>query len=181
MKKIAVLLADGFEEIEAVSVIDVMRRLDVEVTVCGIDSEVVIGAHRMIFNADSLIGELNADELDAVYLPGGMPGAVNLLNSSDVNSLLKTMYDAGKIICAICAAPIVLAPLGILEKHRFTMYPGFESYIGDAVSTGNQAELSGNVVTGKGPGAVYDFAAKVAEALGLGAECKTLYQAMFVQ
>ena len=91
------------------------------------------------------------------------------------------MNRAGKVICAICAAPIVLAKAGLLDNKRFTMYPGFDRYLNGAVYTSAPAERDGNIVTGKGPGAVFAFSAKVAEALGLQTQCEELFKGMFVE
>ncbi|MBR2874064.1 MAG: DJ-1/PfpI family protein, partial [Lentisphaeria bacterium] len=110
-----------------------------------------------------------------------LPGSTNLLESDLVIRWIKDMHINGKITAAICAAPIVLAKAGVLTDNRFTMYPGFDSFLGNLHYTDALAEREGDVVTGKGPGAVFAFAAKIAEAAGLGSKVDELYRGMFVQ
>lgn len=179
MKKILTVLADGFEETEAVAVVDVLKRAGLQVCLAGLDSAVVRGAHDIRITADALLEEVKNDTFDAVYLPGGLPGATNLLASAAVGEILKTTAARGGIVSAICAAPIVLARHGLLTGKTFTMYPGFEDYLDGLEPTGRAAERCGNVVTGKGPGAVFAFAAKLAEALDV--DTAGLYQGMFVE
>ena len=179
MKKVLLLLASGFEEIEALGTCDVLRRLGVEVTLAALSGREVAGAHGIRVLADAELGGINADDFDALILPGGMPGAVNLLTVKD---LVLEFAREGKITAAICAAPIVLSAAGVLRGRTFTMYPGFEKYLNDGeVPTGGAVECDGTVVTGRGPGATSFFAAEVARALGVPAERigRTL-EAMFV-
>lgn len=179
MKKVLFILADGFEEIEALGTADVLRRLNVAVTLA---SEVfpVSGAHGIIIQPDAELGAVKNDDFDAVVLPGGMPGAANLDKSPLVDEILSGMAQRDKIIAAICAAPYVLAKRGLLNGKVFTMYPGFDHELGGLQYTSNPAETSGNTVTGKGPGAVFAFARAIAEKLGLAAECEELYKGMFI-
>ena len=179
MKKILTILADGFEEIEAVAVVDVLRRAGFSVCLAGLDSARVKGAHGMEIAADALLEQVKNEVFDAVFLPGGLPGSTNVLASELVGSVLAGAAQRGAIVSAICAAPIVLAKHGLLEGKTFTMYPGFDEYLNGLVPTENPAEICGNVVTGKGPGAVFDFAFKLAAALG--ADISSLYGGMFVK
>ena len=182
MMKVLMILAGGFEETEAIAVADVLRRLNIDVTVAGLDSLEPAGAHGFTVKADALLEKCGGEPCDGVFLPGGMPGATNLLHSEAVLELVRRIDREGGVISAICAAPIVLARAGLLAGRRFTMYPGFEQYLGGMTPTGELAECDGRVVTGKGPGAVFAFAAKLAAALGKSRqEIAAAYAAMFIE
>lgn len=181
-KKIAVLLAEGFEEIEAVVPIDVLRRLEFNVVTASITDK-VSGSHGVAFDSDCLIDNLESADLDAVILPGGLPGAENLKNSPKVISLVKEMNTAGKIVAAICAAPIALAEAGIMAGKTCTGYPMalVKDALADADYTGEKVEHDGNIITGKGPGAAFDFAVEIAIALGKEPQARQLMKVMFVK
>lgn len=178
-KKIAVILADGFEEIEAVVPIDVFRRLGIGVVIAGL-SKTVRGSHGIIIQADCLLSELMEPEFDAVFLPGGMPGAANLRDSSEVMDLISKINSRNGIVSAICAAPIALKAAGIIEGRTVTSHPSVKEQLKGCVHTGGMAEADGNIVTGKGPGAAFEFAAKVASSLGKESEVEALLKNMFV-
>ncbi|MBR7121236.1 MAG: DJ-1/PfpI family protein [Lentisphaeria bacterium] len=180
MKKILLILADGFEEIEALGTADVLRRLGMAVTLAGLETEEVTGAHGMKISADVRLAAVSNDLFDAVLLPGGMPGAANLDKSCEVDKVLQKAAASGKIIGAICAAPFILAKRGLLDGKKFTMYPGFESELHGLQYSDAPALTDGNIVTGKGPGAVFAFAGAVAGALGFSQECEKLYRGMFI-
>lgn len=179
--KIVVVLADGFEEIEAIVPIDVWRRLNFEVVLAGLDGMEATGSHQLKVKAEVLLKDCRAEDFDAVFLPGGMPGAMNLYQSEAVRLLIGKIAQQGGAVSAICAAPIVLAKAGLLTGRRFTMYPGFDDYLGAMKPTGELAEADGNIVTGRGAGAAFAFAAKLAQVLGKGPECAQLYPKMFVK
>ena len=181
-KRIAVLLEEGFEEIEAIVPIDVLRRLEFDVVLAG-KSAKVAGAHGINIETDCLIDDLDASDLDAVLLPGGMPGSTNLRDNPKVTALVKEMYEAGKITAAICAAPIALAEAGVTKGKKCTAYPMqlVHDALSDAEYTGNPAETDGNLITGKGPGAAFDFAVAVASALGKAPQARSLMKNMFVR
>ena len=181
MKKALVIFADGFEEIEAVSAVDILRRLGVAVTTAALNWKRATGAHGMEIATDASLGEVCMDNFDAVVLPGGMPGAENLSKDREVCDLLKRSAEKGIVIAAICAAPFVLAENGILDHKKFTMYPGFDDRLNGLKYVDTPAVGDGNVVSGKGPGAVFDFMREVAIALGLEKECAELYKGMFVK
>ena len=180
-KTIAVLFADGFEEIEAVTPVDILRRLDFKVVMAGFADEVA-GAHGMSLKMDTLVDDLVADDLDAIVLPGGLPGSTNLRDDDRVLRLVSSMSDAGKVVAAICAAPIVLAKAGIMKGRTCTGYPMgmLKDALADADYTAAQVETDGNIVTGKGPGAAAEFAFAVAAALGAESQARQLAKMMFV-
>jgi 4-methyl-5(b-hydroxyethyl)-thiazole monophosphate biosynthesis len=165
-KSALIILAEGFEEIEAITCIDALRRAAVNVTVAGLKQARVKGAHGITIIADKELAASGAD-FDAVILPGGMPGSTNLAASENVISLLKQMHAAGKIIAAICAAPaVVLAPCGILDNKSVTGFPGMTD--GFAKSTRYREDpvvIDGNIITSRGPGTALLFALAIAEKL----------------
>lgn len=172
MKHSYVFLADGFEEIEAVTPVDVMRRAGLDVkTVSITDCHVVTGAHGVKYTADMLIGEVPSSDVQWLVLPGGMPGAENLYNCKALTDmLLKHAAEGGKI-AAICASPgVVLGQLGLLDGKEATCYPGFESMLGEKCFHVPVPVVSAeNVVTGNGPAAALPFSlAIVAATLGEG-------------
>ncbi len=176
--KLMMILAPGFEEFEAIGTADILKRLGQEVHTAGLGGKKVLGAHGIAVETDEEF--VDGTEYDGVILPGGLPGATNLLQSNAVLECVREFHEAGKLIAAICAAPIVLARLGILRDRKFTMYPGFDRYLGGLRYTDNKTETDGNVITGKGPGAVFAFAAAIAKAAGSGNQVPELYAGMFV-
>jgi len=170
MQKILLILADGFEEIEALGTADILRRLKFEVVLAGLTARNVTASHGVRVTADALLAEIDPAEFAAAVLPGGLPGATNLRADDRVRDLLRSFHSAGKVTAAICAAPIVLARAGLLDNCRFTMYPaeGLFQYLGAGLRPlPDLAVTDGTVVTGKGPGATPAFAAAIARALGL--------------
>lgn len=170
MKKVAVVLADGFEEIEALAPSDILKRLGYEVVLAGIKPGVVHGSHGFPVQAPAFLGDLPAEGLDALVLPGGLPGATNLRDCDLVIRRLREMHAAGKTVAAICAAPIVLHKAGLTGGRRITGYPGSEQMAPGLTYTGERTETDRGVVTGKGPGAAFEFAFALAAALGSTAE-----------
>ena len=164
-------LADGFEEIEAITTVDMLRRTGDKIAVKTVavtddNSLVVCGAHAVPITADMHINDVVADEnLTGVFLPGGMPGTTNLDNSAKVRELVKFCFDNDRYIFAICAAPSVLGHLGILSGKNATCYPGFESELQGATYTAAPCTQDGRIITGKGPGATVDFAALIIKEL----------------
>ena len=164
MIKIAVQLAEGFEEIEAVSIIDVLRRADMEVTVVSITGNLMVnGAHNIKITADQLFEDINYKMVDMIVLPGGMPGSANLNNHSGLREKILEFSKNRKPLGAICAAPLVFGNMGILKNKTATCYPGFEEQLQGANVSGKNVELSGEIVTGKGAGVAIEFALKIVE------------------
>lgn len=159
-KESFIFLADGFEEIEALTAVDVMRRAEISVkTVSITDSLEVRGAHGIIVKADATFAETDFRDINWMVIPGGMPGASNLHKFEPLNDLLKQHFMANGKIAAICAAPaVVLAPLGILDGKNATCYPGFEDMMGKAKVNSEYVVHDGNVITACGPAAAMPFA-----------------------
>jgi 4-methyl-5(b-hydroxyethyl)-thiazole monophosphate biosynthesis len=163
-KKIAVHLAEGFEEIEAVSIIDVLRRADIDVIVVSVTGKLeVTGAHQLKVLADKLFEEVNYDDLFMIVLPGGMPGASNLDAHAGLKAQIMKFSAENKQLAAICAAPLVFGNLGILSGKKVVCYPGFEKYLKGAEILTIPVIESGNLITGRGPGAAIRFALKIVE------------------
>ncbi|MBO7349089.1 MAG: DJ-1/PfpI family protein [Spirochaetales bacterium] len=169
MKKVLAVLADGFEELEAISPIDVLRRAGASVTLAALkmyDGLKVRGSHDIYVQCDSLLSDVAKDHFDAIFFPGGMPGATNLASSPEVKDLILNTYKRGDLVCAICASPAyVLAPLGILDGKKVTCYPGCES-VAPNVKFGNyRVVIDANVITSAGPGTALEFGLLIAETL----------------
>ena len=160
MAKVYVFLANGFEDVEALIPIDVLRRGGVEViTVSTTEEPIVTSAHGVGICADRAFEVCNFSDADLLMLPGGMPGASNLYDHEGVCKAVCEQFAAGKKVAAICAAPaVVLAPLGILDGKKATCYPGFESALENATYTGDLVTVDGNVTTGEGPAAAFPYA-----------------------
>jgi len=173
VKTAIVILAEGFEEVEAVTPIDYLRRAGVEVAVAAIgESLAVRGARGILVTADgtlkSLAGRRKAEDgmWDAVVVPGGIPGAQNIAASRDAGVLIVGTAAAGKLVCAICAAPaVVLAPLGILSGRRFTCYPGMEEKVEGGRWSREPVVTDGNVITSRAAGTSGLFSAAIIERL----------------
>ena len=166
MKKIAVHLAEGFEEIEAISIIDVLRRAEFNVEVVSITGkQVVTGSHQIKVTADKLFEDVDYSQIEMIVLPGGMPGATNLNNHKGLRKQILDFNKDGKPLGAICAAPLVFGQLGLLKGKNATCFPGFEKYLEGAKVTGADTETTGNIVTGKGAGVAVKFALKIVEEL----------------
>lgn len=164
MKTIFVFLADGFEEIEALAPVDILRRAGLSVkTVSVMDEQVVAGAHGVPVLADVMFDEINAEDAEMILLPGGLPGATNLDAHQGLSQMILDFAKEEKPLAAICAAPLVFGNRGLLEGKKATCYPGFETYLKGAQYTAALVEKDGNFITGKGPGAAMEFAFAIVE------------------
>jgi 4-methyl-5(b-hydroxyethyl)-thiazole monophosphate biosynthesis len=168
MKRVCVLLAPGFEEIEAITVIDVLRRADIETTVLGVEGRLVVGSHNIAVEADAELAEFpEGGSWDMVVLPGGMPGAKHLHDSAAVQELLVAQRARGRRLAAICAAPIALSRAGVLEGRKATSYPSFKDQLVCAEYLEASVVIDHDVITSRGPGTAIAFAlAIVAELRG---------------
>jgi 4-methyl-5(b-hydroxyethyl)-thiazole monophosphate biosynthesis len=154
-----VFLADGFEEIEAIVPIDILRRADIEVTTVSVsDNYEVCGAHGISVLADSLFAETDFSNSDLLLLPGGMPGTKHLDEHEGLKKLIQRQADQSKNIAAICAAPSILGKMGLLQGKEAICYPGFENQLHGALVSTSSVVQSGFITTAKGPGAAVDFA-----------------------
>ena len=167
MKESFIFLADGFEEIEALTVIDVLRRAEMPVKTVSISSsEYVTGAHGVTVKADTIFDKQLLCDPEWLILPGGMPGATNLYEHEQLREILVRHNDEKKKIAAICAAPaVVLGQLGILKGKRATCYPGFEEYLPGAEMQPHGVVVDGNVITGRGPAYAFKFGLAILEQL----------------
>ncbi|WP_297992895.1 DJ-1 family glyoxalase III [uncultured Clostridium sp.] len=160
MVKVAVLLAEGFETIEALTTVDVLRRAGVECSTFGTKSLEVTTSHSVTVKADKVL----SDEIynyDIVVLPGGMPGSVNLRDDENVNEIVKKFYDEDKIVAAICAGPITFGKLGIVNGKNATCYPGFDDQLVGCNYKEELVVVDGNIITGRGPAAAIQFAFEI--------------------
>jgi protein deglycase len=176
MAKALVLLAEGFEEIEAVTVVDVMRRARVDVVTAALQTKRVTGAHGIVVEADDLLerhlqlsnaqgaaGSRRENPVDVIVLPGGMPGASNLRDDARVRELIAWQVSAKRLVGAICAGPIALEAAGVLGGRAATSYPGYP--LPSARYSEERVVVDGNVVTSRGPGTAFEFALKLVEML----------------
>ena len=165
MKKIALLLAEGFEEVEAVTPADFLNRAGIEVLITGVTGKTVKGAHNITLLADYELQDLPRD-LDGVIIPGGMLGSENVALSDDAIDLIKKINREGKLVAAICAAPaIVLEKAGVISGKKATCYPGMEKRFTQSTFSEERVVVDGNVVTSRGPGTAAEFAIKIVEIL----------------
>lgn len=155
MATVAALLANGFEEVEAVGVIDVLRRGGVEVVIAGVDGEMLTGRNGIVIKAETSIDTIKAEDFDLIFLPGGAVGTQTLVKDKRVQALLKAMDEKGKQIGAICAAPLALHKAGLI-RGAYTAYPGTEKEIGGAHRDA-KVVTEGNVHTSQGPGTAICF------------------------
>ena len=162
MSNLYIFLAEGYEEIEALTVVDLLRRANIDIEMVSITGEKMVrGAHGINVEADVLYEEIKAEEADMLVLPGGMPGTKNLMAQEDLVSNLKQFHEAGKAVAAICAAPMVLGENGILEGKKAVCYPGFEANLKGATVLKEEAVTDGNVITSRGLGTAIEFAGEI--------------------
>jgi 4-methyl-5(b-hydroxyethyl)-thiazole monophosphate biosynthesis len=167
LAKALVLIAPGFEEIEASTIVDILRRCHVEVTVAGLKPDVIEGSHAIRFTVDKSIDEVSVKDFDAVICPGGAPGYENLRKDQRVLTMIKEAFNSNKLVAAICAAPAVLSDAGVLKGKACTIYPGMEEELkkGGGKPEKGLVVVDKNIVTSMGPATALPFALKLAEKL----------------
>ena len=151
-------LAEGFEEVEALTPLDMLRRAQIPVSTVGVDTTTVCGAHDIVVKADISEKDVSLSDMTAVILPGGMPGTLNLEKSETVQKAIAYAMDNGLPIAAICAAPSILGHVGILNGRKATCYPGFEADLRGARIASEPVVWDGNILTAKGAGVALEFA-----------------------
>ncbi len=174
-----VLLADGFEETEALIPTDLLRRAKVEVKLVGVTGQVVTGSHKIKVEADCGIDEVDFSQADMLVLPGGMPGTTNLYADKRVKDAVRLLYDAGKYVAAICAAPsIILGGMGLLKGRQATCYPGMEDGMEGAKAVKKTCVVDGKIITSCGVGGAIDFGCALIQALCGEQKAKEIAQAI---
>ena len=165
MKKVLVPLAPGFEEMEAVCVVDVLRRAGAEVTTAGTQPGPIQASRRVVVLPDTTLDQVDPDEFDMIVIPGGAKGVDVLKADPIVKLILQKMNGQGKYVTAICAGPIVLAEAGLLKGRAVTSYPGVGGLLEGAHLKSDRVVVDGKIVTSQGPGTAIEFALKLAEIL----------------
>ncbi|MDR2520859.1 MAG: DJ-1/PfpI family protein [Bacteroidales bacterium OttesenSCG-928-I14] len=180
--QIFVFLADGFEEIEAISVIDILRRGELNVITVSVTSKsVVIGSHGIAVVADRLFDETDFSHGEMLVLPGGLPGINNLNAHEKLKKLLKQYDSKGRKIAAICAAPSILGELNLLHSKKATVYPGFENKLFGAIYVKNIVLKDGNIITGSGPAHAFEFALFIVSELNGSEKAKKIAESMLLK
>ena len=172
MKKVAVIFANGTEEIEGITPVDVLRRAGVVCDIVSVGGKEITGSHGIVIKADKLSNSLNMADYDAIVIPGGMPGAVNIFNDGYVCQALKSADRDKKLIAAICASPaVVIAGHGLINGRKATCYPApdFINALGDCY-TGESVQVDDNLITANGPKSAMEFAFAICKALGVQAK-----------
>ncbi len=176
-----VFFADGFEEIEALATVDILRRAEMNVQLVSVTGDqTVTGAHGVPVVCDAPFEACNFLDADLLVLPGGMPGAATLGDHEGLRELILNYVKQDKPLAAICAAPMVLGKLGLLKGKKAICYPGFEQFLEGAEIVRQQVVVDGNIITGRGPGAAIDFALTLVEILEGKAKREELVQAMCI-
>ncbi len=180
MPRVAIILADGFEETEAVAIIDVLRRAGIDTVVAGLHDGHLASARNVKVIPDTVIDAVKADDFDMIVLPGGQPGTDNLNADPRVKALIGSFSQKGKLIGAICAAPIVLASAGVLKGKHATSFPSYKNSLGGAVYKEKSVVSDGNVLTSRGPGTALTFGLAIVERLVNKEKAQKIREAMLI-
>lgn len=163
---VCIFMANGFEEVEALTVVDILRRANIDIKMVSINNDLkVTGAHNIQVITDCLFKDVDYEKVDMLILPGGMPGTNNLKENEELKELLLKFAKQDKYIAAICAAPIILGEIGIVKGKKVTCYPGFEKYLKDSIIENKNIVKDSNIVTAKGLGVADDFALELVNIL----------------
>ena len=163
--RVLVPLVDGFEEIEFSTIVDILRRVKLDVVAAGLKEGAIDGAHGVRVIPDTSIDEVSANDFDVIVLPGGYPGFLNLEKDERVLSLVREMHDQNKYIAAICGAPSVLSKAGILEGRKSTIHPAVKDMLKGAQHVNERVVVDGRIITSQGPGTAMEFSMKLVEVL----------------
>lgn len=162
---VCVFLAQGFEEMEALTPVDLLRRCEIEVNMVGVGAPVVTGAHGISVVCNMTVDQVVMRDVDAIVLPGGMPGTLNLEKSETMKVIIQTAVEMGIPVGAICAAPSILGHMGLLEGKKAVCFPGFEQELTGAEYTDEPVVVDGSIITSKGAGTACQFSFALAEAV----------------
>ena len=165
MKNVLIVLANGFEEVEALTAIDLLRRAGVNVTIAGLDRDFVTGAHDIAVKCDSYYQDVEENKYDCLVLPGGQPGTNNLKTNSSVISWVQSFAQSHRTIAAICAAPTILQEAGILKGKKVTSFPSEKQKFTESIFSEEAVVQDGNIITSRGVGTAIQFALKIVEKL----------------
>lgn len=174
------ILADGFEETEAIAPLDIIRRAEIDIKTVGVGGKEILGAHKITVLADLDISEADFSDISGIILPGGMPGTLNLEKNEKVRELIIKCNNENKLIAAICAAPSILGNMGLLDGRRATCFPGFEDTLSGAEVTDDFVCRDKNIITGKGAGAALCFGAEIVNYYNEGKGKKLLKQVQYI-
>ena len=180
MARVAVILADGFEEVEAIAVIDVLRRAGIDTVIAGLHDNYVASARNVKVVPDALIDAVRPEDFDMIVLPGGQPGSDNLNADPRVQALIRGFSQKGKLTGAICAAPYVLANAGVLAGKRATSYPTYKDRLGGAIYEEKSVVCDDNVMTSRGAGTALAFGLAIVEKLMGREKAQKIREAMLI-
>lgn len=178
---IYIFLAEGCEEVEALSPLDVLKRAKLDVMTACVTGDIITSSHGVKIVADTTIDKISKEDIDAIILPGGMPGTLNLYQSERVKELVAYCMESNKPLCAICAAPLILGRMGYLNGKNAICYPGFEDELKGAKICEDSICKDGNIITAKGVGVALEFGLKIVEELKGKAEALRIKQEIMMK
>jgi protein deglycase len=181
MPRVVVILADGFEEVEAMAIVDVLRRADIDTVTAGLHEGPVVSARKVKVIPDTVIDKVRSDDFDMIVLPGGQPGSDNLNADNRVKELLKSFSQKGKLTGAICAAPFVLANAGVLQGKHATSFPSYKDRLGNVIYEEKTVVEDGNILTSRGPGTALSFGLAIVARLLNKEKAQKIREAMLVE